>query len=45
MRKELFLTLEENRRAAEFRATESFSGLAARLRVPVRPSNPKPPPA
>ena len=45
MRKELFLTLEENRRAAEFRATESFSGLAARLRVPVRPFNPKPPPA
>lgn len=47
MRKELFLTLEENRRAAEFRAAESFSGLASMLRSPAAAgaASPEKPPA
>jgi carbon storage regulator len=46
MRKELFLTREENRRAARFRATESFTRLVSVLRSPAPDAaNPEPPPA
>ena len=45
MRKELFLTREENRRAARFRATESFTRLVSVLRSPAPDAaNPQPPP-
>ncbi len=47
MRKELFLTQEENRRAAAFRATENLARLVTVLRThaPQDNSRPEPPPA
>lgn len=46
MRKELFLTQEENRRAADFRATENLARLVTVLRThaPEANSRPEPPP-
>jgi len=47
MRKELFLTQQENRRAAAFRATENLARLVTVLRThaPQDKSRPEPPPA